>query len=111
LSRRFCVLACALTMAGLAVAVAVAAAGPALAVTAAPRGLAKDYSIVAGDIVPSGQYGSVPAPVQATRQAQMYNALTPLFNHVTSADLLSGSTAGSPTIRSTTCNSSSGPRI
>ena len=75
MSRRFYVLACALS----AVALAIAAPAPAFA---------KDYSIIAGDIVPSGQYGSVPAPAQATRQAQMYNALTPLFNHVTSANLL-----------------------
>jgi hypothetical protein len=49
---------------------------------------AKDYALIARDIVPSGQYGSVPPPAQATQQAQMYNALTPLFNHVTSSDLL-----------------------
>jgi acyl-homoserine lactone acylase PvdQ len=49
---------------------------------------AKDYAIIARDIVPSGQYGSVPPPPQATQQAQMYNALTPLFDHVTPSDLL-----------------------
>ncbi len=49
---------------------------------------AKDYSIIARDIVPSGQYGSVPPPATATQQAQMYDALTPLFGHVTASDLL-----------------------
>ena len=32
------------------------------------------------DIIPSGQYGSVPPPAGALTQAQMYNALTPMFN-------------------------------
>ena len=63
----------------------------ALGVTAfimAPAGAAaKDYASIARDIVPSGQYGSAPPPAGATQQAQMYNALTPLFNHVTSSDL------------------------
>ncbi len=58
-----------------------------MALAAAPAS-AKDFAIIARDIVPSGQYGSVPAPPQATQQADMYNALTPLFNHVTSHDLL-----------------------
>jgi acyl-homoserine lactone acylase PvdQ len=49
---------------------------------------AKDYSIIARDIVPSGQFGAEPPPPQADQQARMYNALTPLFNHVTSHDLL-----------------------
>ena len=57
------------------------------AVAAAPAA-AKDYAIIARDIVPSGEYGSVPPPPQAPQQAEMYNALTPLFNHVTSQDLL-----------------------
>lgn len=50
---------------------------------------AKDHAIIARDIVPSGQYGSLPPPPQATQQAQMYDALTPLFSHVTSSDLTS----------------------
>jgi len=66
-------------------AVALMAAALTLAPSAA---LAKDYALIARDIVPSGQYGSVPAPPQASAQAQMYNALTPLFNHVTPSDLL-----------------------
>jgi acyl-homoserine lactone acylase PvdQ len=52
------------------------------------RAAAKDYSIIARDIVPSGQYGEEPAPPEASQQAQMYNALTPLFNHVKASDLL-----------------------
>jgi acyl-homoserine lactone acylase PvdQ len=62
-----------------------AAATPAVAAPANP----KDYAIVARDIIPSGEYGGVPTPPQASRQAAMYDALTPLFNHVTKADLLS----------------------
>ena len=58
-----------------------------VAIAASPAA-AKDYAIIARDIVPSGQYGSVPPPPQADQQAEMYNALTPLFNHVTSQDLL-----------------------
>ena len=48
-----------------------------------------DYSQTALNIIPSGQQGSVPIPTDATAQAQMYNALTPLFDHVTNADLFS----------------------
>src|SRR5450755_1126745 len=68
-----------------------------LALHAAPLGAlalwpvaasAKDYSIIARDIVPSGQYGAFPPPANATQQAQMYDALTPLFGHVTASDLL-----------------------
>jgi acyl-homoserine lactone acylase PvdQ len=58
-----------------------------IAIAASPAA-AKDYAIIARDIVPSGEYGSVPPPPQADQQAEMYNALTPLFNHVTSPDLL-----------------------
>ena len=42
---------------------------------------AKDHTIIARDILPSGQY-DVPRP-RRRPQAQMYNALTPLFDHVT----------------------------
>jgi acyl-homoserine lactone acylase PvdQ len=59
-----------------------AALGPGLA-------SAQDYAAIARDIIPSGQYGSVPPPPQAPQQAQMYNALTPLFNNVTAADVAS----------------------
>jgi acyl-homoserine lactone acylase PvdQ len=47
----------------------------------------KDYSQVARNIIPSGEPGGVPIPADATTQAIMYNALTPLFDHVTNADL------------------------
>jgi hypothetical protein len=57
-------------------------------ITAPVSASAKDYANIARDIVPSGQYGASSPPPQATQQAQMYNALTPLFNHVTSSDLL-----------------------
>src|SRR5262245_460494 len=45
----------------------------------------KDPTIIARNILPSGQYGA-PSP-NAAVQADMYNALTPLFDHVTSNDL------------------------
>jgi acyl-homoserine lactone acylase PvdQ len=44
-----------------------------------------DPTIIARNILPSGQYG-LPSP-GADAQAQMYNALTPLFDHVTPNDL------------------------
>jgi acyl-homoserine lactone acylase PvdQ len=52
---------------------------------------AQDYATISRDIIPSGQYGSIPTPAtlsQDEQQAQMYNALTPLFNHVTPADVV-----------------------
>src|SRR3954469_8806177 len=64
-----------------------ALAAAAFAVTAAPAA-ADDYAATARNIIPSGQYGSVPPPAGADQQALMYDALTPLFNHVTDADLL-----------------------
>jgi acyl-homoserine lactone acylase PvdQ len=48
---------------------------------------AKDYAGTALNIIPSGQYGSVPVPAGADEQAKMYDALTPLFDHVTADDL------------------------
>ena len=57
---------------------------------AAPAGAADvDYSQVARNIIPSGQPGGLAVSPVATTQAQMYNALTPLFDHVTNADLFS----------------------
>lgn len=48
----------------------------------------KDYSATALNIIPSGQWpGSAPDGVDAAAQAKMYDALTPLFNSVTNADL------------------------
>src|SRR3954466_8603643 len=46
---------------------------------------AKDQTIIARNVLPSGQYGS-PNP-NAAQQANMYNALTPLFDRVTPNDL------------------------
>jgi acyl-homoserine lactone acylase PvdQ len=49
-----------------------------------------DDAIIARDIIPSGEYGSIPTPATLPaieQQAQMYNALTPLFNNVTPADV------------------------
>jgi hypothetical protein len=51
----------------------------------APAASAKDPTIIARNILPSGQYGVPTAGADA--QAQMYSALTPLFDHVTPNDL------------------------
>ena len=48
---------------------------------------ATDFAATARNIIPSGQYGGYPIPAGADAQAQMYDALTPLFNQVTDADL------------------------
>lgn len=63
-----------------------AMAGPAVA---SPPPVA-DYSTIARDVVPAGDYQALPSPgtlPAIERQAQMYNALTPLWDNVTSADL------------------------
>jgi acyl-homoserine lactone acylase PvdQ len=77
----------------------VAAATAAIIALAAPATLAstprqttvpkspKDYASIALDIVPSGEYGAVPPPPNADREAEMYNALTPLFDHVKESQL------------------------
>jgi acyl-homoserine lactone acylase PvdQ len=49
--------------------------------------MAKDYSGTALNIIPSGQYGGLPPSPKADVQAKMYDALTPLFDKVTNADL------------------------
>ncbi|MBV8951971.1 MAG: penicillin acylase family protein, partial [Actinobacteria bacterium] len=46
-----------------------------------------DAAQQAFNILPSGQYGSVPPPAQATDQAQLYDGLTPLSGDVTANDL------------------------
>ncbi len=46
---------------------------------------AKDFAKISLNILPSGQFG-VPGP-PADDQALMYDALTPLFDHVTASDL------------------------
>ncbi|QEC49992.1 penicillin acylase family protein [Baekduia soli] len=69
MSRPIALLACAMSLA--------------LVSTAA----AADYAGTALNIIPSGQYGSVPAPAGADQQAQMYAGLTPLYDQVTPDDL------------------------
>ena len=54
---------------------------------AAPANAVRDFSSTALNIIPSGQYGAVPVPPKADRQARMYDALTPLFDDVTRRDL------------------------
>jgi acyl-homoserine lactone acylase PvdQ len=65
-----------------------ALAAAAFALSAAPAA-ADDYAATARNILPSGQYGSVPPAPGADAQALMYDGLTPLFDQVTDADLLS----------------------
>jgi acyl-homoserine lactone acylase PvdQ len=48
---------------------------------------AADYAQTALNIIPSGQFGSLPPPAGADTQAKMYDGLTPLFDQVTNADL------------------------
>ena len=55
---------------------------------AAPAHAVRDFSSTALNIIPSGQWGAVPPPKRANDQAKMYDALTPLFDDVTKADLL-----------------------
>ena len=55
---------------------------------AAPANAVRDYSSTALNIIPSGQWGAVPPSKKANDQAKMYDALTPLFDDVTKADLL-----------------------
>ncbi len=64
-------------------------AAAALILALAPAGAhAADYAETARNIVPSGQWGSVPVPPGADEQAKMYDALTPLFDTVSASDLL-----------------------
>src|SRR5215210_1837252 len=48
----------------------------------------RDFAATALNIIPSGQLGAVPPPAGAARQARMYDALTPRFDRVTSADVV-----------------------
>ncbi len=48
---------------------------------------AEDYASTALNIIPSGQYGTLPIPAAADTQAKMYDGLTPLFDNVTKSDL------------------------
>jgi len=49
----------------------------------------RDYARTARNIIPSGQYGGVPVPAEGDRQAEMYDALTPLFDDVGRGHLFS----------------------
>jgi acyl-homoserine lactone acylase PvdQ len=64
-----------------------AAAMAAFLVLAPAAYAVRDYSSTARNIIPSGQYGGVPPVEQADDQARMYDALTPLFDKVSNADL------------------------
>jgi acyl-homoserine lactone acylase PvdQ len=65
-----------------------AAAGACLAAAILPASAsAADFAQTALDIVPSGQFGAFPPPAVADTQAKMYDALTPLFSHVSDAQL------------------------
>jgi acyl-homoserine lactone acylase PvdQ len=48
---------------------------------------ARDFASTALNIIPSGQYGSVPIPAGASGQANLYDGLTPLFGSVSTRDL------------------------
>src|SRR5690349_20754767 len=90
LYRRAARSAAAFSAAAFSAVVAAAIVAPAGADADSPPTTAKDYAIIARNIIPSGQYGELPSPATEARdqqQAEMYNALTPLFNHVTAADL------------------------
>jgi acyl-homoserine lactone acylase PvdQ len=65
-----------------------AALGAALAFACASTAQADDFASTARNIIPSGQYGGLPVPAGADTQAKMYDALTPLFNQVSAADIL-----------------------
>ena len=63
------------------------AAFGALLLAAAPAHAVRDYSDTALNIIPSGQYGSVPPGKKAAGQAKLYDGLTPLFDKVTPRSL------------------------
>jgi acyl-homoserine lactone acylase PvdQ len=75
--RLVIVMAWMLALAGVMASTAQARRGP----------LDHDYAQTALNIIPSGQFGGLPIPPGADRQALMYDALTPLFDQVTNADL------------------------
>jgi acyl-homoserine lactone acylase PvdQ len=64
-----------------------AALGAAFFVLVPAAHAVRDYSRIARNIIPSGQYGSVPVAPRADRQARMYDALTPRFDKVGRGDL------------------------
>jgi acyl-homoserine lactone acylase PvdQ len=64
-------------------------AGALLLALAVPQSVAaRDYAGTALNILPPGQYGTVPLPEGADEQARMYDNLTPLFDQVTDGDLI-----------------------
>lgn len=67
--------------------VGIAVSVVALFLVTAAGAAAKDYSDVARNIVPSGQYGALTPPPAADEQAEMYDALTPLFDQVGNGNL------------------------
>lgn len=67
--------------------VAFAIAAPAGAGQGGGDSSSKDYAGTALNILPSGQYGAVPPPPEATDQAKMYDDLTPLFDDISDDDL------------------------
>ncbi len=86
-----------LTLVAISSAVALTVVGCSGSTTGPPSGAAPsasslgpdhDYAAYARNILPHGQYGAVPPPKAATAQADMYDALTPLFDKVTDKDLL-----------------------
>ncbi len=91
---------------GAALAAAVVVAGAGAGAVPAGASTASDYASIALDIVPSGEYGSYPPPGTADQQAQMYDALTPLFDRVDEGELtdffkpmtLGNDTAGPSTV-------------
>jgi acyl-homoserine lactone acylase PvdQ len=66
---------------------ALAAALLCLLLPASAPAATTDFASTALNIIPSGQLGSFPVPSGADRQAQMYDALTPRFDDVTSDDV------------------------
>ena len=54
---------------------------------AAPATQARDYADTARNVLTPGQAGSLPTTVNSTDQAALYDALTPLFDSVTAADV------------------------
>jgi acyl-homoserine lactone acylase PvdQ len=67
--------------------IVLAACVAALFVLAPSAHAVRDFSSTALNIIPSGQYGAVPIPNGADRQARMYDGLTPLFDDVSARDL------------------------
>ena len=59
----------------------------ALLVIPATSATGKDFSDVALNILPAGEFGDVPPPPGADAQALLYDGLTPLFDDVTRSDL------------------------